>query len=232
MTDYGFRVRTPSTLIQIDQDYDNFALYASGSSTTDTNLGVVAPKQSSYKTITMPSGVVSPVIALYSTMPTLIIQATTASFSVVAKGLLGQAFEWFIFDEIITPPGAGYGVRVRDPVTGKVRFDSRLKYMRVVGEDTLDAANISSNTNWGTIASVSGRKLAAVQSKTGVHQITDGGSGGAGTVPATTWAAGAASPSLGQLDKHSFSAFGFNSSTGFDSGGTSARWLALDVTGY
>lgn len=229
---YGFRARSSAGLIQIDQSYDNFALLASGSTTTDTNLGVVSPKISSYKTIAMPAGVISPVIALYSTMPTLIIQATLTSFSVVAYGLMGQAFEWFIFDEIITPPGAGYGIRVRDPASGKVRFDSRLKYMRVVGEGTLDAVNISSTTNWGAIASVPGRKLAAVQSKTGVHQITDGGSGGAGTVAATTWAAGAASPSLGLLDKYSFSAYGFNSSTGFDSIGTSARWLALDVTGF
>lgn len=223
---YGFRARASSGLIQIDQDYDNFALLASGSANTDNDLGT-----SSYTTIAMPLGAISPVIALYSTTPTLIIQATTTSFSVFAKGLSPQTFEWFIFDEVITAPGPGYGIRVRDPVTGKVRFDSRLKYMRVVGEGTLDAANISSTTDWGAISGATGRKLAAVQSKTGVRQLTNGGSGTPGTVPATTWGAGAASPSLGFLNKYSFAVYTFGASTGYDTGGTSARWLALDVTG-
>lgn len=233
---YGLRIKNSVTGgLQIDDRYSNLALSTKGAVATDANQSVASGKQSSYKTIALPASASKPVIALYSTAaPVVVIDQTPTAFTVFAQGNFPQAFEYFVFDEaeVCPTPAAGYGLLVRDKTTGDVRFDSRMRYMNVKGQGDFPATLLGPTPTALTIlAAVSGRKFAGLQCSGAVRQITDGGSGGAGAVPATQYAAGVKVTS-GTLQAVSFAVFGFGSSTGFDSGGTDGRWLAIDVTGF
>lgn len=231
MTTAGLQVKNDILSIQIDQDYKNLALVYKATITTDTLLYAVSP-YSSYKTITLPVGVVNPVIAFSCGEPCLIMDQTDTVASLLCRGAVGTSITYFVFGEPpTTAPAHGEGLLVFT-ASGQVGYDTNFPYLRRL--QSLTTASSSLNGGAGTIgtsSTFSGKTLAVVQNAGSFAQHTDGGSGGAGAVPATAYGAGVAT--FGTFAVITcFKVFGFNASAGWHQDGPNGAWLMIDVTGY
>lgn len=135
----GFRARNAANAIQIDQTYRNLALRAKGS------LQATTPWLSSWRIATVTLGGNSPVIAWRCDSPCAMVgatrsgQNTTYTFLVAASA---GTIEWWLFDEPIYGDVTGrLGLRIRNPTSGVTVFDSRQKYMRIIGSVIGSLAN-------------------------------------------------------------------------------------------
>lgn len=145
---YGLKVRGSHGAIQIDEAYANFTLVAKGTITTTTTSGPFTDPINNQDTYTLSAATINTgltqgpyCIAYYSTSfvtQTGIGFNTDGQFfaNVAARGNAGQVIEWFVFgrpSECPAPP-PGWGIQIRNPATNLIRYDSRLKYMVIVGE--------------------------------------------------------------------------------------------------
>lgn len=233
----GFRtISSNGDVVQIDQDFKNFALKEKATITTDTNLSTASGKESSYKSVTFSNSFTYPIIATYSTTPVFMIEQTSTGATFVAKGLSGQSITYYVFDQPpTTPPSTGFGAKIM-LANGETAYNSNLKYMRVKGQATFSAAMWDASSGGHGVGSVvtgmpSGMVLAGVQCLPGVRQKATSNVGTPGAVPALTSAGGVYQLS-NQLAVYAMAVFEFTNSVGFDTGGTNGTWLALDVTGY
>lgn len=135
----GFRARNAANAIQIDETYRNLALRAKGS------LQATTPWLSSWRIASVTLAGNSPVLAWRCDSPCAFVSATrsgqntTYTFLVAASG---GTIQWWLFDEPIYGAFAGrLGLRIRNPATGITVFDSRGKYMRIVGSVTGSLVN-------------------------------------------------------------------------------------------
>lgn len=130
----GFRVKNSSSLIQIDETYRNLALRAKGSFSPSTvwsttwRIGSITVSGS------------SPVLAWRSSAPAAIVGASRSGSSITYTFMIAATsgtISWWLFDEPIYGAVTGsVGLRIRNPSTGVITFDSRMKYMRVIGAIT------------------------------------------------------------------------------------------------
>jgi len=127
----GFRARNGGGGVQIDETYRNLSLRAKGS----FNPGTVWNGTWRTGTITVTGN--SPVLAWRASVPAAIVGASRSgnaiTYTFMIAGTAGT-IDWWLFDETGFGSVTGnVGIRIRNPSTGVVVFDSRMKYMRVVG---------------------------------------------------------------------------------------------------
>lgn len=128
----GFRTRNSGGGIQIDQTYRNLALRSKGSFSPGTPFNSNAWRLGS---ITVSGN--NPVLAWRCSQPCALISATRSGTSITYQFVVAATtgtVEWWLFDDpTFGVPVGNVGLRIRNPATGGVVFDSRMKYMRVVG---------------------------------------------------------------------------------------------------
>jgi hypothetical protein len=128
----GFRTRNAGGGIQIDQNFRNLALRSKGTLVPGTSWNAGKWRLG---TITVTGN--SPVLAWRSASPAAMVQATRTGTSITYTFIIaatGGSIDWYLFDEPVYGVAAGtLGMRIRNPTTGVVVFDSRMKYMRIVG---------------------------------------------------------------------------------------------------
>jgi hypothetical protein len=136
----GFRTKTSGGGIQIDQTYKNLALRAKGSFDPGTSSNKGKWRIGS---ITVTGN--SPALAWRCAKPCAMVYATRSGTSITYTFMVADTsgtVEWWLFD---TPDygvaNGPLGLRVRNPATNAVVFDSRMKYMRVVGAVNGSIAN-------------------------------------------------------------------------------------------
>jgi hypothetical protein len=129
----GVQIRNTNNVVQIDTSYQNFALRQKGTVVSgSTNVGGTGWSQA---TITVPSSVV---IAFRCAAQCYISSSSasggnkTVTFWVNG---LSVSIDWFAFDtpDLGQSYAGSYGLKIRRP-DGSVAFDSRMKYMRVIGQ--------------------------------------------------------------------------------------------------
>lgn len=151
----GFRTRNSGSTVQIDETYKNLALRASGNFTPGTAWNNSKWRLGSF-TVTGNS----PVLAWRSATPAMLVSVTKSGSSTTYQFLIAAAsgsIDWWLFDEpdyvaVATAPG----LRVRNPSTGAVTFDSRMKYMRVIGSGGSDfsAHDIPASASYPGMAAI------------------------------------------------------------------------------
>jgi hypothetical protein len=137
----GFRTKNASGTLQIDQNYENLALRAKGTFTPGTPWNNSKWRLGSF-TVTGNT----PVIAWRASGPATLVSVSVSGTSVTYQFLIAAAsgsIDWWLFDKptyvaMATAPG----IRIKNPSTGVVVFDSRMKYMRVVGVISGDYASL------------------------------------------------------------------------------------------
>jgi hypothetical protein len=144
----------------IDGSYFNYAMCAKGTVSTD-----ILKDNFSLKTITVSGLLNAPVVAVAATggawSEVYHYSSGTASIAIIARGAIGTSVNYYVFDRSHAPSGSGdYGLRIRNPSTKQVVFDSRDKHMRVVGTVAGDPSDAGSTTV-GTFPS--GRTYAVMQ---------------------------------------------------------------------
>ncbi|SEO63162.1 hypothetical protein SAMN02800692_1502 [Luteibacter sp. UNC138MFCol5.1] len=162
----GFRARNAANAIQIDQTYRNLALRAKGT------LQATTPWQNTWRIATVTLGGNAPVIAWRCNNPCAMVGATrsgnntTYTFMVAATS---GTIEWWLFDEPIYGAVSGrVGLRIRNPTTGVTVFDSRQRYMRIIGSVNGNLTNgfpSGTTTYSGSPAIVSGNMAYFYQSQ-------------------------------------------------------------------
>jgi hypothetical protein len=122
----GVRFRNGPNSIQVGSDYPNHALLATGTYSlnagADSTINIVAT---------------APILAVTGTWPISVIQTTRSgnnwSFDIFCQSQ-PAAGKWYIFDVVQAASlkfPFGFGMIVRDPVTGATTYRSDLKYLRV-----------------------------------------------------------------------------------------------------
>lgn len=153
----GFRIRNANGSVQIDDSYQNLALRSKGtvvSGGNSTGAGWYAAS------VTLPSTVVVAFrCASACLLMSQIVNGSTKQVSFRTQGT-GITVEWFAFDtaDLGLSYGGSYGLRVRTK-TGAVAFDSRMKYMRIIGQ----IAGTSAQNAVGTYTYGAGQAPAVVQ---------------------------------------------------------------------
>lgn len=129
----GVRIRNASNILQIDSTYQNLALRQKGAVVSGSaNVGGTGWSQA---TITVPA---TAVVAYRCANQCYISSSSpsggnkTVTFWVNG---LSVSIAWYAFDtaDLGLSYGGNTGLRIRNPA-GAVVFDSRLKYMRVIGQ--------------------------------------------------------------------------------------------------
>lgn len=173
---FGLRIRGTHGFIQIDQDYDNEVLVAKGTVRTTGggsyySYTMVGGGSDIYQTwhadvdAGLPDDSYS--IALRSEAACLLLYMTVVDGRMVFRVLTrGQAdVEWYVFGPPFRAPAptGNWGLRIRNPATGRTRYDSRLQYQKIVGEVSHKpiVGLAGQNTNFP----VDGRKLAVLGSR-------------------------------------------------------------------
>lgn len=227
----GLQILNDALIIQIDQDYKNLALVAKATVTTDTLLWSTSPF-SSYVTVALPAGVVSPIIATSGSAPALIMNQSDTSVSILCKGAVGTSVTYYVFGEpSLTPAPNGTGLEVLT-AAGEVAYSSEGLYLSVLDEITTSASSL--NGGAGTIGgsgTFTGRTVAVVQNSGSFAQHTNGGQGNQGAVPATGYGA-AAYTTPGHMTIECIRVFGFMAGEGYHQDGPNGAWLLIDVTNY
>ncbi|MCS3807791.1 hypothetical protein [Xanthomonas sp. 4461] len=135
----GVRIRPEGgNIIQIDTRYENLALkqkgtvIAAGANAANPNQGI------GFATVTVGGGN-SPLIAVtcaaFVGLRSRSQSGNTFTFELVCE-TANTAIQYYVFDTTDVAQMAfvmSKGVRFRDPATGRIAFDSRYKYMRVIG---------------------------------------------------------------------------------------------------
>ncbi|MEA5123324.1 hypothetical protein [Xanthomonas floridensis] len=135
----GVRIRPEGgNIIQIDTRYENLALKekatvtAVGANAANPNQGI------GFATVTVGGGN-SPLIAVtcaaFVGLRSRSQSGNTFTFELVCE-TANTAIQYYVFDTTDVAQMAfvmSKGVRFRDPATGRIAFDSRYKYMRVIG---------------------------------------------------------------------------------------------------
>ncbi|MET0934961.1 MAG: hypothetical protein ABWX83_03170 [Luteibacter sp.] len=138
----GFQTRTSGGGIQIDQTYRNLALRAKGSFVPGT-----AWNNGKWRLGTITVNGNSPVLAWRCASPAAMVQASRSGNSITYTFIIaanGGAIDWYLFDEPAYGSATGdLGIRIRNPSTGVVVFDSRMKYMRIVGTVSGDFTSLA-----------------------------------------------------------------------------------------
>jgi hypothetical protein len=158
------RFRNANNVLTIDQDYFNLALRSRGVVTT----GAVQPASGcSFVTLTLPHD--QSVLALNSASPVCVLYTAYGSGSVTytlyAQGA-NVAIEYFNFDlpEYAAMNAADGKMIIRRPGDGRVAFDSRLPYIRVID---FVAQSLNDSTPNPYTTSYPGKKVAIIQAKRG-----------------------------------------------------------------
>jgi hypothetical protein len=132
MTTLGFRTLNGGQGIQIDETYRNLALRAKGTVTASTAY------DTSNRTATLQVAGNLPVLAYRCAAPCAMIGASRSGSTVTYQFLVAQNspanIDWWVFDTPDFGMASGrIGLQTRNPVTNQVLYDSRMKYMRVLG---------------------------------------------------------------------------------------------------
>jgi hypothetical protein len=129
--DIGYRTRNTGGGIQIDQTYRNLCLRAKGSF-APTTPWVTTWRMGS---ITVTGN--SPVLAWRCNSPCALVSSTRSGTSITYTFMMAATsgtIEWWLFDDPAFGVVVGnIGLRIHNPSNGVVVFDSRQKYMRIVG---------------------------------------------------------------------------------------------------
>ncbi|MGE7136229.1 hypothetical protein ACQKIE_01195 [Luteibacter sp. NPDC031894] len=135
----GFRARNSGGAIQIDQTYRNLALRSKGAVAANT------PWLTTWRTASITVAANSPVLAWRCNNPCAMVSAARSGSSITYTFMVAATsgtIEWWLFDEPIYGGVTGsIGLRIRNPASGVVVFDSRQKYMRIVGSLNGSLAN-------------------------------------------------------------------------------------------
>lgn len=159
MANAGFRVKGALGTAQIDSNYSNFELVASG-----TIYLTSGGTEGRYADFSLPSGELFPVVALagaYSCWSVMISDTVCRVYAIVSGGI-SPPINYYVFGTPKpTSSGAGgiIGLRVRNPTTGNIAYSSERRYMKILDRrsGTLGRREIISG-------SVSGKTIAvAVQ---------------------------------------------------------------------
>jgi hypothetical protein len=128
----GFRTHLSNGGIQIDQTYRNLAMRAKGSFSPGTAWN---NNKWRFGQITVTGN--TPVLAWRCNSPCAMVYATRAGASITYTFIVAATtgtVEWWLFDDPAFGVATGpHGIRIRNPSNGVVVYDSRMKYMRVVG---------------------------------------------------------------------------------------------------
>ena len=142
----GFRTRNSGGGIQIDQTYRNLALRSKGSFAPGTPWNGNAWRLGS---ITVTGN--NPVLAWRCAQPCAMISASRSGTSITYQFVIAATagtVEWWLFDDpAFGVPVGNVGLRIHNPDTGGVVFDSRMKYLRVVGSVTGDYSQLAPPPN-------------------------------------------------------------------------------------
>jgi len=142
----GVRIRNGSGGIQIDETYKNLALRAKGTLVPATSWNGGKWRLGS---ITVTGN--SPVLAWRSASPVAMTSSSRSGSSVTYNFIMAAtdgSIDWFLFDEPVYGSAQGsVGLRIRNPTTGVVVFDSRMKYMRIVGAVSGDFSSLNPPAN-------------------------------------------------------------------------------------
>lgn len=150
----GIRIRNQNNIVQIDHNYANLALYASGVAVSSGDDGF-----GWYTALFDVYGASFGTIAIQCAAPFYLLGQVQISggirYRVVTKGAI--AFRWFSFATPIGDPG-GIGLRIKQE-NGQVNFNSGLKYMRLLDVRGGDYLELYGNISGG----FGGKALAIVQ---------------------------------------------------------------------
>ncbi|MBO9859293.1 MULTISPECIES: hypothetical protein [Xanthomonas] len=135
----GVRIRPEGgNIIQIDTRYENLALKQKGTVTAVGASSGGAAQGIGFATVTVGGGN-SPLIAVtcasFVGLRNRSQNGSTFTFELVCE-TANTAIQYYVFDTTDVAQMAfvtSKGVRFRDPATGRIAFDSRYKYMRVIG---------------------------------------------------------------------------------------------------
>lgn len=239
---YGMRFRNGGGTFQVDGQNVNFALRYKGTGTfSNLTYGAGSVR---YATFTVTAD--TPFVAISCPYATVCAKGAKSGgnwqfFIYSTEASAGAGFTYYVFDKASQiGVSGGYGVRIRNPSSGEVVFDSRQKPMMIV-------LGASTETN-PSAAMPSGRTLAIVTSKfsyqhnanyvdgsTGTGQPPHSGAasgglavGGASTAYSTAKFSGGALVSA--MDEfESYSLYDYAESSYGDS---TWNFFAVDVTNY
>lgn len=144
MADYGVLIKNPSGSVLIDGVYANLALRTSG-------VGVASTAASPGYTFTVTvTGGGQPVLAVacpqYCIVGSGMASGANTVFTVLCM-VQNASVNWYVYDDpsFCTPFSTNWGLIVRNKNTGKVVFDSRMKYMKVIGFESGSAPEDPTN---------------------------------------------------------------------------------------
>lgn len=160
----GFRARGQATnAIQIDSGFSNMSLLQKGTATATTPYLYYNLPPLYYVDVVITSTDL-PVFAIYCEQPNHIFRSTrvgnTYTFRVITTYQV--PFEYFIFTKTSRDLG-GVGLRIRNPATRGVVYNSRIKYMKVL--NYLVGNYMLPNQPGGSPIVYPGKKVACVQGR-------------------------------------------------------------------
>ena len=155
---YGFRCVGDHGVIQIDDQFANLALIASGRAFTDYQHPGGQFTRYATITVNVPDAGVYPMIGYNDADDKSAwfwiwdhqINGTQHTWRVAAnaaQGWAGTNFSWYVFARP-TNPTAGYGLRVRD-ANNRITFDSGYRYMKVIGAHSTTVRDMQNGGNVG-----------------------------------------------------------------------------------
>lgn len=129
---YGFRVRTDSGIIQVDDNFHNLAYIAKGTVVMDQNGSSTGLEWIRYGALAL-SGRDTPVLALRSNVPVGYRRVENRGsgnwyYELCFDSLYGMsaAVDWYLFDRPV-PATSGWGIRIRNAAGAEV-FNSNHRY--------------------------------------------------------------------------------------------------------
>lgn len=159
----GLQVFNDTGIVQIDQDWLNFALVEKGSVSLDTSLG--GGWGNAYYGEFTRSGLINPVVAFRAngdqavSILNSVVSGANRTFRFV--GLGGETVTWYLFDSVdVTGVTDNYGLEVFR-ADGARAFHSSVPCMRVAGQAT-----------GASLSLPAGRDYAVVQSATRINKIS------------------------------------------------------------
>lgn len=138
MANVGFKIRNGDRLILVDSTYSNQALRFKSTYTINQGFARGFYRQD-FQFPCSPSGTVA-----FRSNSDIAIYAQTQVGNVrtiTLISMVAQTFEYYVFDQPEYAPVSGIGIRVRNSATGKIVFDSRLKYLKIKNFITVIPAN-------------------------------------------------------------------------------------------
>ncbi|AUV61904.1 hypothetical protein HWB52_gp89 [Pseudomonas phage Littlefix] len=133
MAEYGLEIKNVANVVQIDGNFNNLAFRSKGTAVLGEASGSTGMRYARITTGASPTSMVAVKTNGYTYLANVIDNGNgTRTYVWIVDP--GTTVTYYIFDEIeYCPPRTDkYGLIVKNKVTGKVAFDSRYKYMRVV----------------------------------------------------------------------------------------------------